>query len=120
MANAVRVKGYRETMQALHKVNRGVEKSWRDAFKKAAEPIAASARQKLGRYSGASISTIGPKVSVSGVFVTQRARKVTGLRADFGALQMTQALIPALDEHENDVVRGVERSFDDLAKSAGF
>lgn len=119
-ASTLRVKNLRETLRALQKVNKDAGKTIRDDLKEAAEPVASTARAKLSRYVGASVGTIGPRASVRGVFVTQRARKVTGRRADFGALQMRRVLIPALEEHEDEVVDAVEDALDRLGRSAGF
>ena len=116
----VRIIGLRETMRALQKVNREVGKTVRDELKKAAEPVARDARSKLSRYQGASLNTISPRASTRGVYVTQRKRKVTGKRGDFGALQMTQGLMPALEENEDNIIREVEQAFDRLTRRAGF
>lgn len=116
----VRVKGYRETMRALTKVEKETARAVRRELREVAQPVADTAKQKLSRYAGASLGTIGPKVTTKGVFVTQRKKKVTGLRPDFGVLQMTEALMPALDEHEDDIVHGLEDALDHLIDSAGF
>lgn len=116
----VRVKGLRELQRSLSKVNKEAAKTVKDELKKVAEPVAATARGKLSRYAGASVSTIGPRVGVAGVFVTQRAKKVTGRRGDFGALTMRTALEPALEEHEDHIVNDVEDALDRLGRSAGF
>lgn len=116
----VRVRGYRECVAALGKVNRGVAKTARDALRDVARPVSETAKNKLARYPGASLGTIGPKVTTKGVFVTQRAKKVTGLRPDFGHLQQTKGLEPALDEHADDIEDSVTQAFDRLVDSAGF
>jgi hypothetical protein len=119
MSGAVRIRGLRESLRALERVNKGVGKQVKDELKKAAEPVARTAQSKISRYAGAKTSTIGPRASVRGVFVTQRARKVTGLRGDFGTLQM-RLLEESLKEHENEIVHDVERAFDRLTRSEGF
>ena len=120
MASAtVRLRNYRETMRALDKVNKGAAKAMKAELVKAAVPVITTVRQKLTRYRGTSLNTIGPRASVKGVFVTQRARKVTGQRPDFGRLQQA-ALEESLAEHEDETVREVERALDRLADSAGF
>jgi hypothetical protein len=110
----VRTRGLRELKRDLHKVNREAEKTLNAGLKRAAEPVVDAARAKEGRWAGAKTGTIGPKVTRRGVFVTQRARKVTGLRSDFGALQMREAFIPALEENEKEVERALEHEFDRL------
>lgn len=89
-------------------------------LKSAAEPVAREARSLVSQWQGAKVSTIGPRVVARGVFVTQRARTVTGLRGDFGALQMTRALIPALEHNVNEVERGAERALDSVLRVGGF
>lgn len=119
-AATVRVKGLRELMRALNKVNKEAAKTVRAELIKAATPIAVSARSKISRYAGASTSTIGPRASVKGAFVTQRASKVTGVRGDFGVLQMRVGLEPALEEREDETVLAVEQALDRLGVRAGF
>ncbi len=116
----IRVTGYREVARALGKVNRGAKLTLFAGLRKAAEPIASDARTKLARYQGISLSTIRPSAQVRGVFVIQRAKRVTGLRGDFGALQMREGLVPALHDHEDDVVDAVEDAFRLLIRKEGF
>jgi hypothetical protein len=116
---SVRVKGLRETQRALGKCEGGVGKTMLAAGKAAAEPVAVSAREKIGRYAGASVGTIRPRASVRGAFVTQGARKVTGLRGDYGKLQMG-LMIEALDEERGHVIELYELGLYRLTKSAGF
>lgn len=118
--STVRIHGLREAQRALQKVNREAAKRVRDTLKQVAEPVAEDARTKLARYPGASVGTIGPRATMRGVFVTQRARKVTGSRPDFGALQMTRVLIPALEENEDMVLDEVEQALDKLGRQAGL
>lgn len=121
MATAgVRIRGLRELNRSLQKANKGAAKSVRDGLKEAAWPIVEAAKAKETRWGGASIGTIGPRASVRGVFVTQRARKVTGNRGDFGALQMRQAFIPALEENREEVFVAVEHAIDHLLDAAGL
>ena len=121
-AQAVRVnvKGYREVIRALNRTDKETKKTLKDALKAAAEPVAADARSLIAKYQGASVSTIQPRVVTSGVYVTQRAKKKTGKRPDFGSLQMRRGLIPALYDHENDIVDGVDHAIGILINREGF
>jgi hypothetical protein len=111
----VRVRGVREVVRAFRQLDRDAGKAVQARLAKAADPVAQSARDKLTRYRGASLGTIRPRATATGrVFVTQRARKRTGKRGDFGALQMTHGLMPALEEHRPDVIRELEHALDDL------
>jgi len=117
----VRLRGLRELDRALGKVNKQAQKTVRDALKDvASRTVVPSAKSKLTRYPGASVGTIGPKAVAKGVFVTQRAKKVTGLRPDFGRLQMTHVLEPALEENQTQVLDEVEDALDRLGQEHGF
>jgi hypothetical protein len=50
-----------------------------------------------------------------GIAVEQSRRRTTGKRPDFGALQMTRALMPSLDEHEAETMQELERAMDEVA-----
>lgn len=112
-AATVRITGLKETVRAFNKIDKGLIRNVQKGLKRAAEPVAVSARAKVSQYRGASVGTISPRARGASAFVTQRARKVTGKRGDFGALQMRR-LVEALDENREEVVRAVERELDDL------
>jgi hypothetical protein len=115
----VRVKGLREVQRALRKVDKSLGNDFREELKKAGEPVAASAAAKLARWQGAS-TNVKVHALGKGVFVRQQKRKVTGLRGDFGALQMRSAFIPALMENEAGIEREVEEALDRFINRAGF
>lgn len=92
----------------------------REALKRAAEPVRREAVSLISRYQGAKTSTIGPRVVARGVYVTQRARTVNGLRGDFGALQMTHGMIPALEHNLPAVERAADEALDTIEHIGGF
>jgi hypothetical protein len=116
----VKATGLRETYLVFQKLQRSVAGEIRDEFIKIAEPVAESARERLSRYRGASVTTIRPRASSRGAFVTQVARKVTGRRPDFGALQMVKVMIPALEEHEDEIVSRADEALYRLTRANGF
>lgn len=76
----------------------------------------ASGERRFSRYDSGSASGYRTYVRRSGMIsVEQSRRKTTGKRPDYGALQMRKALVPALDEHSDDVVRETEAAMDDVA-----
>jgi len=119
-AYTVRVKGYREVMRALNAVDKDTRKSVLAGLKEAALPIAEDARGLLGGYAGLSTSTIVPRAVGNGVFVTQKAKKTTGLRPDFGALQMRQGLLPAVMSHQDTIADKVDDALGKLINKEGF
>lgn len=108
---AVQIKGLQEVVRGFNRVHRATSRQIQAELKKAAEPVATSAREKVSRYPGASVGTIGPRAAGASVFVTQRARKVTGLRGDFGGLQQRR-LDEALNENEDGIELRLERALD--------
>lgn len=119
-AETIKVEGYRATIKALGDVDRGTKRAVFAGLRAAAEPIAADARSKLSGFQGISLGTIKPSARSTGVVVIQRAKKTTGKRADFGALQMRKGLLPALEENEDTVACDVEAAFYVLTKKEGF
>jgi hypothetical protein len=118
-AGTVRVKGLREVDRAFRKTDKESSKALRAGLLEAARPVAATARDKIGQYGGANVTAIRPRAVARGAFVTQGARKVTGLRGDFGALQMRR-LGEALDENQAEVLEKAERVIDLLAEHNGL
>lgn len=116
----VRVRGLTQTIRAFSVLEKGVRAEILGELRSIAEPVARDAQEKLSGYAGISLGTIGPRTSVRGAFVTQRARKVTGRRPDFGSLQMRKGLIPALEEHADDIEPAVGEALDRLTRAAGF
>ena len=119
-AATVRIHGVKEVTKAFREIDGDLAKQFGNDLKEAAEPVAVSARDKETRYAGASVNTIRARRAGPRVFVGQGARKVTGLRGDFGALQMRTVLMPALDEKANEVYSRVEKVLDGYARGAGF
>ena len=118
-AGTVHLRGYRETMRALEQVQRGAGKAMLKGLALSAEPVRQDWISRLQRYEGVSTGTIGPKVLTKGVLVTQRARKRTGLRGDFGAIQMRHGL-EALFSKQDETLKAVEHFLDDLTREEGF
>jgi len=115
----VRVYGVQEVNRAFRQVDRSLASEFGKDLKLAAEPVVRAAKAKE-RWQGASIGTIRAKRAGARVYVEQSAKKVTGKRGDFGALQMRQALIPALDENAAEVFAEVDHVLNKYADHAGF
>ncbi len=117
---AVRVTGLRETQRALRKIDGQLEsKLLKEDLKEAVEPVAVTAREKIGHYRGARTSRIRPVVMARGVYVRQSEAKRSGLRGDFGALQWRK-LAASLDEREDEVVSNLAEALDRINSRAGF
>lgn len=120
MSAGIRVHGVREVNAAFRKIDKNLARQFGNDLKKAATPVVEEAKMLSQQWQGASLNTIRAKRSGPRVFVEQSARKKTGLRPDFGALQMHSALIPALDEKSDVVFHLVEIVLNRYSDSAGF
>ena len=77
----------------------------RRELRKVAEPVRAEAQRLFQSTDPKSASRYGISVrKVGAVSVEQRLRRTTGLRPDFGRLQMRTALEPALETKTDEVM----------------
>lgn len=121
MARSIRIHGLKETQRAFREYYRKLAvQLGKDLKRVAGDPVTADAREKATRYTGASIQTIKPRRSGARVFVEQSARKVTGNRSDFGALQMRRVLVPALEENRDKVTEEVNDLLGRYARETGL
>lgn len=115
----VRVLGLREFLQAVAKADWKTKHLAREPLRKAAEPVRDEAKRLFSKYSTYSASKYGITVRSTGVIeVAQRLRKVTGEHPEWGALQMRDALIPALEDKSEEVVSRLEVAVDEIV--SGF
>lgn len=115
-APTIKVKGLRELVRAADAAGKETKKIVRDRLRIVAKPVHRDAQQKLSRYDTYSASRLGISIRRTGmVAVEQRLRRTTGAHPQFGALQMAEALVPALDENTEEVVREFEKALDDIA-----
>lgn len=110
-----RVKGYREFLRACQRAEKSTNKEMRAALAKAAEPVRAEAARIFEAVHARSAQGYRVKVRQRGVSVEQRLRKTTGAHPEFGALQMREALIPALDSNADEIDRGLVNAVDEIA-----
>ena len=116
----VRVKGLRETRRAFRKLSKDLDKEVRDGLREAAKPVHEEASNLFARYDADSAGGYRIRVRQRGVAVEQSKRRTTGLRPDYGKLQMRRALIPALDRRQDEVIEGIDKVLDRLAGENGF
>lgn len=120
-AGGVKVTGLREFTSAVRKAqgNTSVARLG-DELKRLAEPVQTATKGKLGRYGGDPAGGVRIRRRGLNVAVEQTRRKVTGKRGDFGALQMTRAFVPSLEENRGQVEAGVDRWLDQGIRAAGL
>jgi hypothetical protein len=115
----IKVEGLAEVNAAFKEYGTLVHKDLGADLKEAAQPVVDTAKERE-KWQGASIPTIRSRRYGLNVWVEQSARKVTGRRGDYGALQMRDALIPALDQHTAEIEAKTDAALDKYALLAGF
>lgn len=107
----VRVIGLREFIRAADRASRDTKRLVRQELARAAEPVREEAERRFKRYN--QVSAGGYRVSVRRaglVYLVQSKRKVTGLRPDYGSLQMREAFIPAGEAKSGEVRNEMEQA----------
>lgn len=123
MQPAVQIRGLRELNHALQAYNKDLQRELRDELRDAAEPV----RGRAESLASSSISNIGfwsqmrTGVTSRVVYVAPRRRRRGGSpRPNLAGLLMGQAMEPALDAEQGQVVRSVESMLDRLGRENGF
>lgn len=114
-AQTLRVKGYREFLRAASRAEKESKKEVRAALREVAEPVRAEAASLFETVDPRSAAGYRVRVRQRGVSVEQSLRKTTGKHPEFGALQMREALLPALARKEGEIERGMEDAIDRIA-----
>lgn len=109
------VRGLKPFLQATAKAEKETKKRIRARFREAGEIVKRDAAGKFLKYDYHTAAGFRVVVRARGVSVEQKLRRTTGKRGDFGALQMTRALIPAADEKTNKIMAEFEKALDELA-----
>jgi hypothetical protein len=117
----VKVKGLRELHRALKRYDIELKAELERELKDAGDIVASEARQRFTVIDARSAAGFKAKLRGFGrVVVQQNRRKTTGLRGDFGSLQMRRALIPAVSDNQDRVIASVEGMLDRLGHREGF
>jgi hypothetical protein len=108
VAEYVRIHGIKELDRAFKGLRKEVLKELRPQLRKAGEIVRAEGQSLFSRISPVSAAGYKVRVRQRGIAVEQTLPRVTGLRPDYGSLQMSLALVPALQAHESEVYDMVE------------
>lgn len=103
--------GLRETVRAFSRAERAEKVAFRTALGGVGELVRDDWADRLRPYDDRAPGGLRVRVRQTGISVEQTNRKVTGLRPDFGALQMRRGLA-ALASREDDAERALERALD--------
>ena len=111
----IRIHGLRELQRAAQRAGKEARKEVRAALRDAAEPVRRDATARFAVVDARSAAGYRVAVRQRGVAVEQRLRKTTGKRPDYGSLQMTRALLPALQANAELIEREAEKAVDRIA-----
>jgi hypothetical protein len=108
----LRAKGLKELILACDKAGKETKSVVRAALRSTGIQVKADASSRFAKYDEKTAFGFRVIVRRRGVNVEQTLRKTTGLRPDFGALQMRRGLLPALRDNEAELERQVEIALD--------
>jgi hypothetical protein len=109
------LKGYDDFLRATDRASRESKRYVRETFREVGDDVRKDSATRLTKYSPRSAARIRTVVRRRGISVEQTLRRTTGLRPDFGALQMRRALVPALDDNAPALERKLEHAMDRVA-----
>jgi hypothetical protein len=115
VADRIVVHGYREFLHACDHAGKDSKKQVRDTFRKVGETVRADAERIFAAVDAKSAAGYRVRVRQRGIAVEQSLRKTTGKRPDYGAKQMRDALIPAVDRNEGRIQHDFEAAMDRVA-----
>jgi hypothetical protein len=117
----VKITNLRQFHRALKDYDEDLKRELEQELKDAADIVRTEARRRFSAIDVRSAAGFRPRVRGFGrVVVEQSRRRTSGLRGDFGSLQMRRALIPAVADNQGRVLEAVEGMLDRIGRQEGF
>lgn len=124
MPGGIRIHGISEVIRALDKVDTEISRDLKDELEKAGELVRKEATRRFQPRSPFSaqgfVTRVRPFSRGSLVSVEQNLRKTTGSHPAWGALQMTEALVPAREAKLPEVYDRLDHVVDRVIATHGF
>jgi D-aminopeptidase len=117
---SVKVTGLRELRTALKAMDRDLGREVDQELKGIATAVADEARSRFSAIDPRSASGFKARLRGFGRVAVEQTRRSTHTRPDYGAMQMTRALIPAVWAKADDTERALENMITTLAFKHGF
>ena len=114
MAGPLAVRGVKELIRANRLMEPAIRRETTKAFRRVGSAVQGDATARFERYSPKTAGGYRTYVRQRGIGVEQSLRRTTGLRPDFGALQMRKALVPALEDNREETMQLTERAIDEV------
>ena len=107
---AVNVRGLAELNRDFGKLSRALQRELGEQLAEIAEPVAQDVRRRAAAegYGERTVSGIAAGRRRGSAVVRQRRKKVTGKRPDFGAIQLREVFVPAVEANRAATERRVE------------
>jgi hypothetical protein len=106
--------GLSDLLKASRDAGASTQKEVRAALAKSGEIVQADAVPRFAKYSTKSAAGFKVRVRQRGVGVEQSLLKTTGLRPEWGALQMRKALLPAVASKFPQVEAEFDKALDEI------
>ena len=113
--DTVRVQGLKELLRDTAKAEKETKKAVRGELKEAGEIVRGEWHRRFRVVDEKSASNFRVSVRQAGVFVQQKLRKTTGLRPQYGGLQMRYG-VEVLHDKNGEIVRRMEEAADKTAE----
>jgi hypothetical protein len=117
-ASSVKVKGLREMQRAAKAAGKETSSEVRKALRDAAVPVQQTAQRLAATDARAGTKWSRMRIGVSArkVYVAPAARRTVGApRPNFGGRLLGRAMMPALEQEQDDVMRRMEKALDNIA-----
>lgn len=115
MGDRVVVRGYSDFLRACQKGERDARLFVRHTLRDVGEIVRRDAAARFATYDTRSAAGFKVRVRQRGVAVEQSLRRTTGKHPQYGALQMTRALLPALADKEGEIEAAFSEALDKIA-----
>jgi hypothetical protein len=117
----IKITNLRQFHRALKDYDEDLKRELEQELKDAGDIVRTEARRRFSAIDVRSAAGFRPRVRGFGrVVVEQSRRRTSGLRGDFGSLQMRRALIPAVADNQGRVLEAVESMLDRIGRQEGF
>lgn len=120
MNGTVEEHGLTQFLKSASHADRATSRIIRGKFREAGDIVKRGAASRFQEYDARSAAGYRTVVRQRGVAVEQSLRKTTGLRPDFGRLQMEKALMPAAETSEASVVEKINEGLVELTEYFGW
>jgi hypothetical protein len=108
------VENYSQFLRATARADKEQKRATRKILEQAGESVRRDAQSYFSRINSRTAAGFRTRVRVREIVVEQSVKKTTGKHPEYGSFQMT-VLVRARHLHEDEMMRDLERAFDQVA-----